>query len=169
MVYRLYKEFGEYIDIESGDDRNLLYFEEVCTKDGINVGWDSFNTLNDAENFYGIRKKTIDESSVSVKPEKVFILNGNKFVKLDSLDINFKDGNYFIVNIDENSSFCIKGLVVGILYNIIIKNTNLDDDIYIYIPNANDICKMNLIEIKKKSYCHLTLVYDGENRIWQII
>lgn len=57
MVYKLYDEEGDYIDNITGKEVNLCEAETVLSPEGINVGWLDFDTIEDAMEYFNIRKK----------------------------------------------------------------------------------------------------------------
>jgi len=57
MVYKLFIEDGEYRDRLTKEGRNLMEAEIAYTPEGINVGWDEFNSLEDAIYSYNIELK----------------------------------------------------------------------------------------------------------------
>ncbi len=57
MIYKLFIEDGEYQDIDTKEPRNMLEGEIAYTPDGINVGWDEFNSIEDAMSHYNIELK----------------------------------------------------------------------------------------------------------------
>ena len=57
MLYKVLAEEGEYIDSSSKEPRNLLIAQMVAyTPEGINVGWQRFETLEEALNYFNIEK-----------------------------------------------------------------------------------------------------------------
>jgi hypothetical protein len=54
MVYKLFLEEGEYRDIATLEPRNMLKGNIAWTPEGENVGWDTFDTDEQAMQFYGI-------------------------------------------------------------------------------------------------------------------
>ena len=57
MVYKLFIEDGEYQDIDTKEPRNMMEAEIAYTPDGINIGWDEFNSIEDAMSHYNIELK----------------------------------------------------------------------------------------------------------------
>ena len=57
MIYKLFIEEGLYRDRLTKEDRNLMEVEIAYTPEGINVGWDEFNSLEDAIYSYNIELK----------------------------------------------------------------------------------------------------------------
>ena len=57
MVYKLFIEDGAYQDIDTEEPRNMMEVEIAYTPDGINVGWDEFNSIEDAMSHYNIELK----------------------------------------------------------------------------------------------------------------
>lgn len=166
MVFKLFNEPGDYLDIETGTERNLLYADIVNTPDGVNVGWDIFGSIEDAMLFYKIKPK--DNTNIIVNNNDDLINNiKEKICVLENTIIDFKDYTYFILNLETNSSFVLNNLKTGIIYNFTINNINAENSIYICIPNTNDIANENLIEIPYRKSYFMTLFYDGLNRIWK--
>lgn len=60
MVYKLFNEDGEYIDKTTSESRNLLECNTVYTPYGMNKGWTSFNTKEEAEIYFNIEKKPLN-------------------------------------------------------------------------------------------------------------
>jgi len=65
MVYKLFLEEGEYRDKVSLEPRNMLKANIAWTPEGENVGWDTFDTDEEAMTFYGIEFIPKEESNVS--------------------------------------------------------------------------------------------------------
>jgi hypothetical protein len=57
MIYKLFIEDGEYQDIDTKEPRNMMEAEIAYTPEGINVGWDEFNSIEDAMSHYNIELK----------------------------------------------------------------------------------------------------------------
>lgn len=57
MIYKLFIEEGEYRDLTTREDRNLMEVEIAYTPEGINVGWDEFSSLEEAMVSYNIELK----------------------------------------------------------------------------------------------------------------
>ena len=57
MIYKFFLEEGEYRDLTTREDRNLMEVEIAYTPEGINVGWDEFNSLEEAMTAYNIELK----------------------------------------------------------------------------------------------------------------
>ena len=57
MIYKLFIEEGKYRDITTHEDRNMMEVEVAYTPDGINVGWDEFNSIEEAMVAYNIEIK----------------------------------------------------------------------------------------------------------------
>lgn len=66
MIYKLFIEDGEYRDRLTKEGRNLMIAEIAYTPEGINVGWEEFNSLDDALYSFDIepKPKTIEEEIV---------------------------------------------------------------------------------------------------------
>lgn len=56
MVYKLFLEEGKYRDKVSLEPRNMLSANVAWTPEGENVGWDTFDTDEEAMAFYNIEK-----------------------------------------------------------------------------------------------------------------
>ena len=56
MLYKLFNEDGDYID-GKGHLWNLMECESALTPQGLNVGWDEFDTKNEAIKFFNIQSK----------------------------------------------------------------------------------------------------------------
>jgi hypothetical protein len=54
MVFKLLKEEGKYRDIPTGEPRNMLQANIAWTPEGVNVGWDDFETVEEAMRYYNI-------------------------------------------------------------------------------------------------------------------
>lgn len=54
MVYKLYIEEGDYRDITTNERRNMLSANWADTPQGMNVGWDEFETDEEAMTYYNI-------------------------------------------------------------------------------------------------------------------
>ena len=63
MVYKVFVESGEYLDITTGEERNMMSANIAWTPEGENVGWDEFSTDEEAMFFFNIEKKP-DTSSL---------------------------------------------------------------------------------------------------------
>lgn len=57
MIYKLFIEEGDYLDITTKEPRNMLEGEIAYTPEGINFGWDEFNSKEDAMSHYNIELK----------------------------------------------------------------------------------------------------------------
>ncbi len=57
MIYKLFLEEGLYRDKTTHEDRNMMEVEIAYTPDGINVGWDEFNSIEEAMEAYNIELK----------------------------------------------------------------------------------------------------------------
>ena len=57
MIYKLFLEEGIYRDKTTHEDRNMMEVEIAYTPDGINVGWDEFNSIEEAMIEYNIEIK----------------------------------------------------------------------------------------------------------------
>lgn len=54
MVYKLLIEEGDYKDIATDERRNMLSANWADTPEGMNVGWDEFDTDEEAMTYYNI-------------------------------------------------------------------------------------------------------------------
>jgi len=61
MIYKLFIEDGDYRDIDTLEPRNMMEVEIAYTPEGINVGWDEFNSIEDAMQHYNIELKPIED------------------------------------------------------------------------------------------------------------
>jgi hypothetical protein len=63
MIYKLFIEEGKYQDKTTKELRNMMEVEIAYTPEGINVGWDEFNSIEEAMEAYNIelRPKLKDE------------------------------------------------------------------------------------------------------------
>jgi hypothetical protein len=61
MIYKLFIEDGDYRDIDTLEPRNMMEVNIAYTPDGINVGWDKFNSIEDAMQHYNIELKPIED------------------------------------------------------------------------------------------------------------
>lgn len=59
MVSILLKEEGDYICLETGEERNMLVANIAYTPEGTNVGWDEVIDEEDAMKLYNIKRKEI--------------------------------------------------------------------------------------------------------------
>jgi hypothetical protein len=66
MIYKLFIEDGDYRDIDTLEPRNMMQVDIAYTPDGINVGWDEFNSIEEAMQYYNIELKPIDEEQWDV-------------------------------------------------------------------------------------------------------
>jgi hypothetical protein len=57
MIYKLFIEDGEFRDRLTKEGRNIMEVEIAYTPEGINVGWDEFNSLEDAMYAYNVEYK----------------------------------------------------------------------------------------------------------------
>jgi hypothetical protein len=57
MIYKLFIEDGDYRDMTTREGRNIMEVEIAYTPEGINVGWDEFNSLEEAMTAYNIELK----------------------------------------------------------------------------------------------------------------
>jgi hypothetical protein len=57
MVYKLFIEDGEYVDVNTDEPRNLLETTIAISPEGVNVGWAEFDNIEQAMEYFNIRKK----------------------------------------------------------------------------------------------------------------
>ena len=62
MIYKLFLEEGLYQDIDTKEPRNMMEVEIAYTPDGINVGWDEFDSIEEAMVHYNIELKPVNEN-----------------------------------------------------------------------------------------------------------
>lgn len=55
MVYKLLDEDGSYQDKTTKERKNLMEAEFAWTPDGLNVGWDAFDSLEEAMEYFNIQ------------------------------------------------------------------------------------------------------------------
>jgi hypothetical protein len=63
MMYKLFIEDGLYQDIDTKEPRNLMEVEIAYTPEGINVGWDEFDSVEEAMTHYNIELKPIEDDT----------------------------------------------------------------------------------------------------------
>ena len=64
MIYKLFNENGLYRDKITLEPRNIMEVEIAYTPDGINVGWDEFDSLEQAMEAYNIELTPIEEDNL---------------------------------------------------------------------------------------------------------
>ena len=75
MICKLFLEEGDYLDIETGEPRNLLCAEVVYTPDGESDQWiGGFSTIEDAMEHFNIELKPIPEEYIGLDPLEIFNL-----------------------------------------------------------------------------------------------
>lgn len=57
MIYKLFYEDGDYQDADTKEPRNMMQVEIAYTPDGINIGWDEFDSIEEAMLHYNIELK----------------------------------------------------------------------------------------------------------------
>lgn len=57
MVYKLFIEEGEFRDRLTKEARNIMEAPFAMTPEGLNVGWDEFNSLEEAMYAYNVEYK----------------------------------------------------------------------------------------------------------------
>lgn len=60
MIYKLFYEDGDYQDSDTKEPRNMMEVEIAYTPDGINIGWDEFDSIEEAMLHYNIELKPQD-------------------------------------------------------------------------------------------------------------
>lgn len=60
MIYKLFYEDGDYQDVDIKEPRNMMQVEIAYTPDGINIGWDEFDSIEEAMLHYNIELKPQD-------------------------------------------------------------------------------------------------------------
>ena len=63
MYYRVLNEDGGYIDAKTGEPRNLYSGNEHLTPEGLNVGFDFFDSDEAAAEFFGLIKVDYNETN----------------------------------------------------------------------------------------------------------
>lgn len=71
MICKLFLEEGDYLDIETGEPRNLLCAEVVYTPEGESDQWIGFQTLEDAMEHFNIELKPIPEEHIGLDPLEI--------------------------------------------------------------------------------------------------
>jgi hypothetical protein len=61
MIYKLFNEEGVYRDKDTLETKNMMEVEIAYTPDGINVGWDEFDSIEQAMEVYNIELIPIEE------------------------------------------------------------------------------------------------------------
>jgi hypothetical protein len=61
MVYKLFIEEGDYLDIDTKEERNMMSVNIAWTPEGVNVGWVEFNSDEEAMSSFNIEKKVVVE------------------------------------------------------------------------------------------------------------
>ena len=78
MICKLFIEEGNYLDIETGESRNLMCAEVVYTPEGESYQWiDGFNTIEDAMEHFNIELKPIPEEHIGLDPLSILQLKQN--------------------------------------------------------------------------------------------
>jgi hypothetical protein len=62
MVYKLFREEGNYRNKLNGEPRNLIEAEIAYTPDGINVDWDEFDSIEEAMEHYNIELIPVEQN-----------------------------------------------------------------------------------------------------------
>lgn len=84
MQYRLLYEFGDYILDSTGERVNLQYGELILSPEGINIGCKFFETLEEAEYFFNITKKDIQEGEYEEYLSSKTVNKTSKLLELDN-------------------------------------------------------------------------------------
>ena len=74
MICKLFLEDGDYIDINTGEPRNLVCGEVVYTPSGESEEWLGFSTIEKAMEYYKIKNKPIPEEYIDLDPLEIFNL-----------------------------------------------------------------------------------------------
>jgi hypothetical protein len=61
MVYKLFNEEGLYRDKTTLEPKNMMEVTIAYTPDGINFGWDEFNSLEEAMEAYNIELIPVED------------------------------------------------------------------------------------------------------------
>ena len=61
MVYKLFNEEGLYQDKATLEPKNMMEVTIAHTPDGINFGWDEFNSIEEAMEAYNIELTPVEE------------------------------------------------------------------------------------------------------------
>ena len=68
MICRLFIEEGDYLDIETGEERNLFCVIEVHTPEGEADEWiGGFNTIEDAMEYFNVELKPEPEEEEDIE------------------------------------------------------------------------------------------------------
>jgi hypothetical protein len=57
MYYKLFNEDGDFLDKTTEEPKNLLWCNVAWTPEGTNVGWDFFDTLEQAMDHFNLKEK----------------------------------------------------------------------------------------------------------------
>lgn len=60
MIYKLFLEEGLYQDKDTKEPRNMMETHIAYTPEGINVGWDEFDSIEEAMTHYNIELKPVE-------------------------------------------------------------------------------------------------------------
>ena len=69
MVYKLYIQDGDYVDNTTQERRNMLIANQAHTPAGLNVGWDTFTSDEEAMLAYDITYDPIIVDASIAEPE----------------------------------------------------------------------------------------------------
>jgi hypothetical protein len=61
MIYKLFNEQGLYQDKDTLEPKNMMEVEIAYTPEGINVGWDEFDSIEQAMEAYNIELIPVEE------------------------------------------------------------------------------------------------------------
>jgi hypothetical protein len=61
MIYKLFNEEGLYRDKTTLEPKNMMEVTIAHTPDGINFGWDEFNSIEEAMEAYNIELTPVEE------------------------------------------------------------------------------------------------------------
>jgi hypothetical protein len=57
MVYKVFNEEGDYLDITTDEPRNMLSANWADTPEGWNVGWTEFSSDEEAMTYFNLKLK----------------------------------------------------------------------------------------------------------------
>jgi hypothetical protein len=77
MICKLFIEEGNYLDIETGESRNLMCAEVVYTPSGQSEEWLEFESIKKAIEYYKIKIKPIPEEHIGLDPLSILQLKQN--------------------------------------------------------------------------------------------
>jgi hypothetical protein len=75
MICKLFLEEGDYIDIKTGEPRNLVCADIVYSPEGQSDEWvGGFNTMDEVMEYFKIELKPISEEYIGLDPLEIFNL-----------------------------------------------------------------------------------------------